>query len=193
VIFLIIGFVTAGSGSGSGSSSSDGQSQGSGPAIYPYSSTQAAEPAGSLDSADSPTTQTPGLDTPTGSLTDTPTNALNGTSTATATASGTGTASPSPVATDPAGVVQAAYADVNRHDYQDAFNLGLAQNGETYQTFVAGFSSTQSDTVTVESVDGDVVTVALLAVSTDGSETEYAGTYTVSGGVITAADLQQAG
>jgi hypothetical protein len=100
-------------------------------------------------------------------------------------------ASPSPSATGPAAVVLAAYADINRHDYQGAYNLGLAQNGQSYSTFAQGYSTTQSDTVTVTGVSGDVVSVSLLAVSTDGTQRTYSGTYTVSGGSITGASLQQ--
>lgn len=88
-------------------------------------------------------------------------------------------------------MVLAAYDDVNRHDYQDAYNLGLGQNGETYQSFVEGYSTTRTDTVSIGSVSGDVVSVSLVAVSTDGSQHTYSGTYTVTGGSITGADLQQ--
>lgn len=189
-LFLIIGFETAGGGSSSsaygGQSAVSGQIAQSQPA-YPMPSS-----AYSTDSAN------PAVSTSRDTATDYPSptgtdaagfGAASGSSAATATDSAP--ASPSPSATGPAAVVLAAYDDVNRHDYQDAYNLGLARNGESYQSFVEGYSTTQTDTVTVTGVSGGVVSVSLLAVSTDGSQHTYSGTYTVTGGYITGADLQQ--
>lgn len=189
VLFLILGFKTAGGGSSSpgyGGSQDQfpGQSGGSTQPAYPYSS-----PTYPTDNTDAGLTATTDSSYDYPSTTDSATASATDTSTATATASSS--ASPSPSATGPAAVVLTAYADINRHDYQDAYNLGLAQNGESYSTFAQGYSTTQSDTVTVTGVNGDVVSVSLLAVSTSGTQHTYSGTYTVSGGVITGASLQQ--
>ena len=188
ILFLILGFKTAGGGSSTPTYGSQdqypGQGGGSTQQAYPYSS-----PSYPADSTDS------GLSASTDSSYDYPPTAdsasATDTSTATATATASSSASPSPSATGPAAVVLAAYADINKHDYQDAYNLGLAQNGQDYSTFVQGYSTTQSDTITVTGVNGDVVSVSLLAVRTDGTQSTYSGTYTVSGGVITGASLQQ--
>jgi hypothetical protein len=187
ILFLILGFKTAGGGSstpGYGGSQDQypGQSDGSTQPAYPYSS-----PSYPPDSTDS------GLAASTDSAPDysSTTDSASATDTSTATETASSSASPSPSATGPAAVVLAAYADINRHDYQDAYNLGLAQNGESYSTFAQGYGTTQSDTVTITGVNGDVVSVSLLAVSTSGTQHTYSGTYTVSGGVITGASLQQ--
>ena len=189
ILFLILGFKTAGGGSSSSGSGGSqyqfpGQSGGSTQQAYPYSSPSYAPDSygsGLAASTDSASDYSSTTDFVTANATDT--------STATATASSS--ASPSPSATGPAAVVLAAYADINRHDYQGAYNLGLAQNGQSYATFVQGYSTTQSDTITVTGVSGGIVGVSLLAVSTDGSQHTYSGTYTVSGGLITGASLQQ--
>lgn len=186
ILFLILGFKTAGGGSSTpGYGSQDqypGQSDGSTQPAYPFSS-----PSYPPDSTDA------GLAASTDSAPDysSTTDSATATDTSTATATASPSASPSPSATGPAAVVLAAYADINRHDYQDAYNLGLAQNGQDYSTFVQGYSTTQSDTITVTGVNGDVVSVSLLAVRTDGTQSTYSGTYTVSGGLITGASLQQ--
>ena len=188
-LFLIIGFEATG---GSSSSVDGGQSPVSGQIAQSQPTYPMPSPAYSTDTANS------GVSASADSATDYPSpagtdavgfGATSGSSTGTATDGSS--ASPSPSATGPAAVVLTAYDDVNRHDYQDAYNLGLARNGETYQSFVEGYSTTQTDTVTVTGVSGDVVSVSLLAVSTDGSQHTYSGTYTVTGGHITGADLQQ--
>jgi len=187
VLFLILGFKTAGGGSspsGGGGSQYQfpGQSSESTQAVDPFSS-----PSYGPDSTGS------GLAASTDSTSgySSTADSASATDTSTATAAASSSASPSPGATGPAAVVLTAYADVNRHDYQDAYNLGLARNGEAYSTFAQGYSTTQSDTVTVTGVNGDVVSVSLLAVSTNGTQSTYSGTYTVSGGLITGASLQQ--
>jgi hypothetical protein len=187
ILFLILGFKTAGGGSSSSGSGGSqyqfpGQSGGSTQQAYPYSS-----PSYAPDSTGS------GLAASTVPASDyySTTDSASATGTSTSTATATLSASPSPSATGPAAVVLAAYADINRHDYQGAYNLGLAQNGQSYSTFAQGYSTTQSDTVTVTGVSGDIVSVSLLAVSTDGTQRTYSGTYTVSGGSITGASLQQ--
>jgi hypothetical protein len=186
--FLVIGFLGGGSSSGDGG----GQSPYSGQVTQSQAAYPGYSPAYDTSTADSGSGLTATTDSAPdygSSATDTATDTT--TASASPSTTGTTTASPSPSATGPAAVVLAAYADINKHDYQDAYNLGLAQNGESLQTFTDGYSTTQSDTVTVTGVSGGIVGVTLLAVSTDGSQHTYSGTYTVSGGIITGADLQQ--
>ncbi|HEY1484542.1 MAG TPA: hypothetical protein VGF84_00485, partial [Micromonosporaceae bacterium] len=96
---------------------------------------------------------------------------------------------PAPPATDPASIVRAFYADVNRQDYRGAWNLGGNHLGGTYVQFVAGFDGTAKDTITIVSVSGDVAQVELAALQTDGATQHWAGSYTVTGGVIVDGDL----
>ena len=213
-LFLLLGFTTSDDGSGAGGGTSGGYPFPQSQPLYPQSS-QPAYPQATPTSV--PTTSYSGFGAPDG-FTDTPTVATGSTdattdstdatsdaATATETAIGTSTAltggstssasspsSPSPTPpSSPAAVVVTAYADLNRHDYQGAYNLGLGRNNQSYQSFVDGYATTASDTVTVTGVNGDVVSVSLVASKTDGSRHTYTGTYTVTGGVITGADIQQ--
>jgi hypothetical protein len=98
---------------------------------------------------------------------------------------------PSSESAAPADVVQAYYDAINAGDYQRAWGLGGKNLGGSYESFVAGFADTVSDTVTITSTDGNVVSMTLDAAQSDGSIRHYAGTYTVNGGVITAANVAQ--
>ncbi len=100
------------------------------------------------------------------------------------------TAPPGPTARDAASVVQDYYAAVNARDYRRAWDLGGKNLGGSYSSFAAGFADTARDTVRIVGVSGDVVTVTLEAEQRDGSVRTFAGTYTVRGGVIVAADIQ---
>ena len=106
-------------------------------------------------------------------------------------------AAPSPTQSGPAAVVQAYYAAVNDHDCGTAWNLGgdnlSASQGQTYQQFCQGFSTTSHDTLTVDSVSGNTVTVTIVAQHTDGSSQTYQGSYVVSDGVIQSASVQASG
>ena len=93
----------------------------------------------------------------------------------------------------PAATVAAFVAAINARDYAQAWNLGGRNTGRSYPSFVSGFSTTARDTLTIESVSGDVVTARLTAQQTDGTITTYDGTYTVDGGVITGFDVLQVG
>jgi tRNA A-37 threonylcarbamoyl transferase component Bud32 len=104
-------------------------------------------------------------------------------------------ASPTPPSPPPpaalAATVRAYYAAINNHRYARAWRLGGRNIGETYRAFVTGFSTTAHDTVTIQSVSGDVVTARLVAEQTDGTVKTYQGSYTVEGGVITQFRVQQ--
>ena len=107
------------------------------------------------------------------------------------------TASASPAATHharhlgPAATVRAYFKAINRHDYGRAWRLGGRYTGSSYTAFVSGFAGTEHDTVTVQSVSGNVVRARLAARQTDGSVKTYEGTYRVSHGVITGFHVAQ--
>jgi serine/threonine protein kinase len=98
---------------------------------------------------------------------------------------------PPPVAAGPASTVQAYIAAINAHDYQKAWNLGGDNTGQSYSQFVQGFNGTAKDTLTVQSVSGNVVTAQLEALQSDGTVKNYQGTYTVTNGVITNFNITQ--
>lgn len=93
----------------------------------------------------------------------------------------------------PADTVRAYFAAITNHDYALAWALGGENTGSSYSSFVSGFGTTVSDTVTIQSVSGDVVSAQLAAEQTDGSVLFYQGTYTVSDGVIVGFDVHQVG
>jgi hypothetical protein len=103
------------------------------------------------------------------------------------------TAAPPPATTganSPQTVVQEYFAAINAHDYALAWALGGKNvHGGSYDSFVQGFATTSSDSVTIISTSGNVVTIQLDATQTDGSHKFFAGTYTVKNGVIVAAEI----
>jgi len=107
------------------------------------------------------------------------------------------TPSTSAPASGPAAVVRAYFAAINNHDCGRAWNLGgnhlSAARGQTYQQFCQGFSTTSHDTLTVESVTGNTVTVTIVAEQTDGTSHTYKGSYVVGNGVINSASVQASG
>lgn len=104
---------------------------------------------------------------------------------------GAGAPPPPSSASSAQGVVESYFAAINAGNYALAWSLGgmNIENG-SYSSFVQGFASTSSDTVTVVSVDGDTVAVTLDALQTDGTHKYFSGTYTVKNGVIVAANVQ---
>jgi Protein kinase domain len=96
-----------------------------------------------------------------------------------------------PPATDPATIVREFFAAINRQRYPVAYKL--TSESEPYSKFAAGFAGTARDVLTIESVKGDVVTARLSAYQTSGLVKYYQGTYTVTNGVISAANVQQTG
>lgn len=87
-------------------------------------------------------------------------------------------------------VVEQYFAAINAHDYALAWSLG-GKNIEqgSYDSFAQGFAGTSSDSVTIVSASGDIVTIELDATQTDGSHKYFAGTYTVENGAIVSADI----
>ncbi|MGW3207312.1 hypothetical protein [Streptomyces sp. NPDC001135] len=95
--------------------------------------------------------------------------------------------------TGPGKTVNDFFDAINRRDFKTAWALGGKNLDRDYDSFVAGFDTTQHDDVTVESVDGDTVSVDLNAQQTDGTQKSYTGRYTVVDGVITHASMTSAG
>jgi Protein kinase domain len=89
----------------------------------------------------------------------------------------------------PVETVRAYFTAINQHRYGAAWKIGGL--GEQFSTFEAGYAGTKHDSVTILSTVGNVVTARLVAKQTDGSVKTYEGTYTVTRGVITKADVQQ--
>ena len=101
-------------------------------------------------------------------------------------------AAPAPNANSEA-VVDQFYADITNHDYPTASSLGGDNiSGTDYNSWVAGYSTTASLNLGTDATwNGPTVNAELIAVQTDGSVRTYQGTYTVIGGVITAASIVQ--
>lgn len=99
-----------------------------------------------------------------------------------------------PAPTVPVAQTVIAYYDaLNRGDFPTAWNLGgqrLAKGG-TYASYTKGFATTSWAALTVTSVRGSTVHVDLSARQADGSMRIFAGSYTVSGGVITGANMKR--
>ncbi|WP_159031152.1 hypothetical protein [Streptomyces acidiscabies] len=98
--------------------------------------------------------------------------------------SATPTPTPSPSPSGPEAVVTAYFAAINNGDYSTAWSLGGKNLDPDYDAFVGGFATTQSDTITITSVQGADVHLTLVARQTDGTTKTYAKVYTVSGGEI---------
>jgi hypothetical protein len=109
----------------------------------------------------------------------------------------TSTPSPSPSVTaspgSPAAIVEAYFAAIDAKNYATAWQLGGDNVGGSYSSFVNGFDTTASDTVTILSLSGNTVTARLTAEQTDGTVKTYQGTYTVDNGVLVKFDVQQIG
>lgn len=89
-----------------------------------------------------------------------------------------------------ADVVRRYYAAVNTRDYPTAWALGGRRLSTSYATFVAGYRNTERVAVDVTHAGEDDVSVELVAHRSDGTTAVFAGTYTVSGGVISGAHIR---
>ncbi|ARP74342.1 hypothetical protein LK07_22550 [Streptomyces pluripotens] len=96
-------------------------------------------------------------------------------------------------ATGPAATVVRYYAAINAHDFRTAWDRGGKNLAPSFSAFVSGFDKTEQDQVTVNSVQGTTVSVALLARQSDGSQKSYRGHYTVVNGIITKASMTPTG
>lgn len=97
------------------------------------------------------------------------------------------TGSSGPAAPDD--VVRRYFAAISAQRYAEAWELGGKNLDPSYRSFTAGLETTEHDDVAIVGVDGETVTIELVAYQTDGSTKEFAGTYTVRDGVIVAADV----
>ena len=93
----------------------------------------------------------------------------------------------------PATVVRRYYAAISRRDYARAWKLGGDNTKTSYPQFVAGYSQTQRDVVTILKSASDQVAASIVAVQTDGSVKKFEGTYLVRSGVITSFNVHQVG
>jgi hypothetical protein len=98
--------------------------------------------------------------------------------------------------TNSVAVVTQYYQDITNHDYTDAWNLGgsniAAQNGQTYDSWVTGYDTTASISLVGQANwNSGAVQTSISAVQTDGSVNTYYGTYYVTNGVITSANIAQ--
>jgi hypothetical protein len=94
--------------------------------------------------------------------------------------------------TDPWAVVSAYYRDVESHHYAKAWALisSALATEQTYQQFVAGYACTGAEQPTKLSKSGHQVSFKLAVVNDcTGAAQYYAGTDTVLGGKIVAADV----
>jgi hypothetical protein len=90
--------------------------------------------------------------------------------------------------------VREFYGYLNAGDYSDAWTIGGGNvAGADYASWVAGYAGTVAVHGAATGAGGGVVDVQFGAVQSDGSVNTYSGTYTVSGGVIVAADVTQIG
>jgi hypothetical protein len=94
-----------------------------------------------------------------------------------------------------AAVVTQYYQDLSNGDYAGAWGLGGVNiAGTDYNTWVAGYATTTGVTLNAESQwNSTTVSASITATQSDGGSTSYQGTYTVEGGVITAANITQTG
>lgn len=102
-----------------------------------------------------------------------------------------------PPFTDASAVVVQYYQDVTDQNYAAAWAIGgnnlAALNGQSYGQWVAGYQDTTAsiNVNTASNFDSDTAEVTISAVQLDGTINTYAGTYTVTNGIITGADIQQ--
>lgn len=87
--------------------------------------------------------------------------------------------------------LEAYIAATNAGAYGRAGQIVGRDTGTTYASFVSGFKGTEKDTLTILSARGDVVTVRLSALHTNGVVQVFEGTYTVRDGAIVSTDVQQ--
>ena len=94
-------------------------------------------------------------------------------------------------------VVDQYYQDLTNQDWQDAWALGgsniAAQNGQAYDSWVSGYSTTTRSISITDWGDWNdgQVWCDISAVQLDGSVRTYYGTYQVGNGVIVSADITQ--
>ncbi len=91
-------------------------------------------------------------------------------------------------AAGPAATVRRYFTAINHHNYREAWVL-VGRTG-SFANFAAGYAGTAHDMLTNFTVSGNVVSLTLHAIQTDGSVKVYQGSYTVLNGVIIKANVQ---
>jgi len=101
---------------------------------------------------------------------------------------------PVPAPVNSEAVVDQFYQDITNHDYAAAWALGGDNiGGMPYAQWVAGYATTASISLGTDATwNGPTVNAELVALQDDGTVRTYQGTYTVTSGVITAANIVQA-
>jgi hypothetical protein len=96
-----------------------------------------------------------------------------------------------PAFTNANAIVDQFYQDITDGNFTAAWSLGGQYiGGSDYSQWVAGYSTTASISVGTESDFGSgQVRAEIIATQDDGSVSTYEGTYTVTGGAITAASI----
>lgn len=94
-------------------------------------------------------------------------------------------------APDPISVVQSYFSSINAKNYTEAYRLIGRVASPSFESFVQGFTTTDHVVLTVDGSSGSTVAVAFTAFQTDSSQKRYVGTYTVSQGVITGANIHE--
>lgn len=151
-------------------------------------STSTTPTARSASAAKSDPTQTPATTTPPTTPRTTPPT-LPTTSTVTTPPTTTVPTTAPPTTPSALTVVQEYFAAINARDFQRAWNLGGKNWTPSYAAFVEGFSTTLSSTLTKTSVEGSKVYVTIVATQDSGDQFIYSGSYIVSNGVLTSADV----
>jgi len=92
--------------------------------------------------------------------------------------------------TTPRAVVTAYYRDLNLRHYLAAYRLNTYIHGsQTFSQFKCGYTTTQHDYLTITGISGDVVSLDLKAMHTDGNLYYLSGTLTVGHGKIVGSDV----
>jgi hypothetical protein len=100
--------------------------------------------------------------------------------------------------TNAVAVVSQYYQDITDHNYSAAWALGgrniAARNGQTYASWVAGYSTTAQVNVTSSGAwDANRVWCYISATQDSGAVYHYYGTYDVAGGMIVSGHIRQVG
>jgi hypothetical protein len=92
---------------------------------------------------------------------------------------------------NPARVVREYFAAINGHRYLLAYEL--SSRTEPFSVFTKGFTGTVLDKVTIQQVNGNVVTAQLVALQANGTKKIFQGTYTILNGRISKSNIQRVG
>jgi hypothetical protein len=121
-------------------------------------------------------------------VTATPSASASASVTPSATASPTGTALPNGLSSySQASQIKtfyAYYAAINDKDWQRVWSLGGKNLDTSYDAMIAGYAKTAKDVPYLVGLDGDELTLKLLAFKTNGRAQLFSGTLTIEGGEI---------